>query len=244
MADKLVADGILKSPDKFLSLCVTGEMFIKDHPFIKDIPADETGERPYRLEGFLFPDTYDIYEDASEETIIDKMLDRFEQIFGEVYTARAKELGMSMYDVVTLASVIEKEARVSDDFYRVSAVFSNRTKANMNLDSDATLEYVLKTGSLHLTEEQLATPSGYNTHTNSGLPIGPVSNPGDTAIKAALYPNSEYIADNYLYFCLMDPDSGALIFAKRLRNTIATLQDTARSGNECRMLRVPVRSAV
>ena len=73
------------------------------------------------------PDTYDIYEDASEQTIIDKMLDRFEQIFGEVYTARAKELGMSMYDVVTLASVIEKEARVSDDFYRVSAVFSNRT---------------------------------------------------------------------------------------------------------------------
>ena len=122
---------------------------------------------------------------------------------------RAKELGMSMYDVVTLASVIEKEARVSDDFYRVSAVFSNRMKANMNLDSDATLEYVLKTGSLHLTEEQLATPSGYNTHTNSGLPLGPVSNPGDTAIKAALYPNSEYIADNYLYFCLMDPDSGA-----------------------------------
>lgn len=106
------------------------------------------------------------------------MLDRFEQIFGEVYTARAKELGMSMYDVVTLASVIEKEARVSDDFYRVSAVFSNRTKANMNLDSDATLEYVLKTGSLHLTEEQLATPSGYNTHINSGLPLGPVSNPG------------------------------------------------------------------
>lgn len=216
MADKLVADGILKSPDKFLSLCVTGEMFVKDHPFIKSIPADETGERPYRLEGFLFPDTYDIYEDASEETIIDKMLDRFEQIFGEVYTARAKELGMSMYDVVTLASVIEKEARVSDDFYRVSAVFSNRMKANMNLDSDATLEYVLKTGSLHLTEEQLATPSGYNTHTNSGLPLGPVSNPGDTAIKAALYPNSEYIADNYLYFCLMDPDSGALIFAKTL----------------------------
>ena len=188
MADKLVADGILKSPDRFLSLCVTGEMFVKDHPFIKDIPADETGERPYRLEGFLFPDTYDIYEDASEETIIDKMLDRFEQIFGEVYTARAKELGMSMYDVVTLASVIE----------------------------NATLEYVLKTGSLHLTEEQLATPSGYNTHTNSGLPLGPVSNPGDTAIKAALYPNSEYIADNYLYFCLMDPDSGALIFAKTL----------------------------
>lgn len=216
MADKLVADGILASPDRFLSLCVNGEAFVKDHPFISEIPDDPTGERQYKLEGFLFPDTYDIYEDATEETIIDKMLDRFEQIFGEVYTARAKELGMSMYEVVTLASVIEKEARVADDFYRVSAVFSNRMKANISLDSDATLEYVLKTGSLHLTEEQLATPSGYNTHTNTGLPLGPVSNPGDTALKAALYPNSEYIADNYLYFCLMDPDSGALIFAKTL----------------------------
>ena len=110
--DELGADGRQKRPDKFPSLGVPGEMLFKAHPFSKGIPADETGERPYRREGFLFPDTYDIYEDASEETIIDKMLDRFEQIFGEVYTARAKELGMSMYDVVTLASVIEKEARV------------------------------------------------------------------------------------------------------------------------------------
>ena len=86
----------------------------------------------------------------------------------------------------------------------------------MNKSIDLYSSIPLKNEPIHLTEEQLATPSGYNTHTNSGLPLGPVSNPGDTAIKAALYPNSEYIADNYLYFCLMDPDSGALIFAKTL----------------------------
>lgn len=220
MATKLVADGILESPDRFLELCKTGKEFEKDHPFIKDIPEDKTGERPYALEGFLFPATYDIYVDANEETIIDKMLSRFEQIYGPKYTARTKELGLTMYDIVTLASAIEKEARLktdpNNDFRKVAAVFYNRIERDMNLASDATIEYVLKTGSLHLTEEQLATPSGYNTHLNKGLPIGPVSNPGDAALNAALYPNTEYINDAYLYFCLMNPENGALIFAKTL----------------------------
>ena len=214
MADKLCSDGILSSPDRFLELCKTGEAFADDHPFINDIPEDTTGERSYVLEGFLFPDTYEIYADSNEETIIDKMLTRFEQIFGVIYTARAKELGMSVYEVVTLASAIEKEARLKDDFARVSAVFYNRMANDYTLDSDATLEYVLKTGSLHLTDEQLATVSGYNTHINKGLPIGPVSNPGDAALNAALYPNQEYIDDGYLFFCLMNPENGALIFAK------------------------------
>ena len=216
MASKLVDDGVLQSPDRFIQLCVTGEAFVKDHPFIADIPQDDSGERRYVLEGFLFPDTYEVYEDATEETIIDKMLTRFEQIFGNVYKARAEELGLSMYQVVILASTLEKEARLNDDFARVSAVFYNRIRRNMNLDSDATLEYVLHTGSLHLTDEQLATPSGYNTHINYGLPLGPISNPGDTALNAALYPNQEYISDQYLFFCLMDPDNGALIFAKTI----------------------------
>ena len=216
MAAKLVEDGVLQSPDRFIQLCVTGEAFVQSHPFIAEIPQDDTGERRYVLEGFLFPDTYEVYEDATEETIIDKMLTRFEQIFGSVYTARAQELGLSMYQVVTLASTLEKEARLNDDFARVSAVFYNRMRRNMNLDSDATLEYVLHTGSLNLTDEQLATPSGYNTHINSGLPLGPISNPGDTALNAALYPNQEYINEQYLFFCLMNPENGALIFAKTI----------------------------
>ena len=216
MANKLVEDGILESPDRFIELCVTGEAFVKNHPFIAGIPVDETGERRYVLEGFLFPDTYEIYVGATEETIIDKMLTRFEQIFGAVYTARANEIGMSIYEVITLASTIEKEARVADDFAKVAAVFYNRMDRSMSLDSDATLEYILKTGSISLTDEQLATPSGYNTHINQGLPIGPVSNPGNAAIYAALYPNQEYIDDAYLYFCLMDSKTGVLVFAKTL----------------------------
>ena len=223
MAAKLVADGILSSPDRFLELCVTGEAFVADHPFIKDIPDDETGERKYKLEGFLFPATYEIYVDATEETIIDKMLSRFGQIWGPIYTARAKTIGLSMYEVVTLASTVEKEARIKRDFSRVSAVFKNRMERDMMLESDATIEYVLKTGSLHLTEEQLATPSGYNTHINYGLPIGPVSNPGDSALSAVLYPDEEFVQDAFLYFCLKDPQTGELVFAKTLEEHLANV---------------------
>lgn len=214
IAAKLTADGIISSPDRFLELCKTGEAFEKDHVFIKDIPDDETGERQYKLEGFLFPATYEIFVDANEETIIDKMLSRFGQIWGPIYTARAKTIGLSMYEVVTLASTIEKEARHKDDFGKVSAVFNNRMAIDMMLESDATIEYVLKTGSLHLSAEQLATPSGYNTHINHGLPIGPVSNPGDAALNAALFPNEQFKQDGYLYFCLTDPAIGALVYAK------------------------------
>ena len=215
MADKLVEQGFIDDPDEFLSLLVTGESFISEHLFISEIPEDPTGERSYALEGFLFPASYELYADAGVETLIDKMLTKFEQVFGPIYTARARELNMSFYEVVTLASILEKEAKPFD-FAKVSAVFHNRLEREMPFDSDATLEYVLRTGTLNLTDEQLNTPSGYNTHLNMGLPLGPVSNPGDGAINAALYPDEQFIEDGYLYFCLMDPQTGALIFAKTL----------------------------
>ena len=219
MAEKLVKTGVLETPDKFLSLCVTGEAFFDKFPFLAEIPEDTTGSRPYALEGFLFPDTYEIYADADEEAIISKMLTRFNLIFGKEFRERAKQLDMTMYEVVTLASMIEKEAK-SFDFLGVSSVFHNRLRRNMPLGSDASLEYILKTGSLHLTQEQLSTESPYNTHLNKGLPLGPVSNPGNDGFEAALLlPNEEaqtLLLQKYLYFCLMDPESGKLIFAKTL----------------------------
>lgn len=215
MADKLVEQGIIETPNEFLQSLVTGEAYEKDHPFISEIPDDPTGERKYKLEGFLFPATYELYADATVETLIDKMLTKFEQVFGPIYTARANELGMSFYEVITLASIIEKEAKPFD-FAKVSAVFKNRITKDFALESDATLEYILKTGSVHLTQEQLDMPSGYNSHLNKGLPIGPISNPGDNAINAALYPDTEFIDGQYLFFCLMNPETGALIFAKTL----------------------------
>jgi len=210
---RLVDLGVFDNSDRFLELCRDGSAFASNYQFVKTLAEESTGDRTYLLEGYLFPDTYEIFVDASEEDVINKMLTRFGDIYSKVYTERAEELGLTMDQVVILASIIEKEAKTFD-FTKVAATFFNRMDADMPLSSDATLEYVLKTGSLSLSPEQLATPSPYNTHINKGLPAGPISNPGAAAIEAVLYPDQQYIDDGYLYFCLMDSSTGALVFAR------------------------------
>lgn len=108
---------------------------------------------------------------------------------------------MTMDQVVTLASLIEREAQVDTDFAKVSAVFHNRLKEGMRLESCASLSYVLNVRKYTFTATELATESPYNTYRNAGLPIGPISNPGKLAIEAALYPNEEFLEEGYLYFC-------------------------------------------
>ena len=127
---------------------------------------------------------------------------------------RAKELGMTVDEVVTLASIIEKEARTQEDFYRVSAVFHNRLNSGMKLESDATVKYVTKTDTLIMSSEEKYFNSAYNTYLIDGLPPGPICMPGYKAIKAALYPDAEYVNGNYLYFTLEDPYTGKLYYSK------------------------------
>ena len=213
IAKKLVDLNILASGDRFLSLCRTGGEFSKNYWFIKDIVDEGRPGRLYMLEGYLFPDTYEVYADATEEEIINKMLDRFNDIYAKKYVERAEELEMSLDDVVVLASMIEKEAKPFD-FSKVSAVFHGRLNMGMMLGSDATLGYALGMSKLEYTPEELATDSPYNTYKVRGLPAGPISNPGQAAIEAALYPNEQYLEEEYLYFCLMDPTTGALVFAR------------------------------
>lgn len=162
---------------------------------------EQTEGRKYLLEGYLFPDTYEVFVDASAESIIIKMLNRFNEVFTDEYIARAQELGMTMDEVVTLASLIEREAQVDTDFAKVSAVFHNRIKQEMRLESCASLSYVLNVKKYTFTQTELATESPYNTYRRAGLPVGPISNPGKLAIEAALYPNQEYLDEGYLYFC-------------------------------------------
>lgn len=157
--------------------------------------------RRYLLEGYLFPDTYEVFTDSSVDTIIIRLLNRFNEIFTDEYLSRAQELGMTMDEVVTLASLIEREAQVDTDFAKVSAVFHNRLRRQMRLESCASLSYVLDVKKYTFTESELATDSSYNTYRQAGLPAGPISNPGKLALEAALYPNEEYINDGFLYFC-------------------------------------------
>ncbi len=208
--------GLTVDEQEFLRLCNDRKIF-ETYPFLAAIKENPEKPRDYFLEGYLFPDTYEVFADTTPESVINKMLVRFNEIFTEEYLARAKELDMSIDDVITLASIIEREASVKEDFYKVSAVFHNRLKAGERLRSCATMQYALKVNKYVYTEEELATNSPYNTYMYGGLPAGPISNPGKLAIEAALYPNEEYTKDGYMYFCNMDlPENKALIFAKTL----------------------------
>lgn len=152
------------------------------------------------LEGHLFPETYQIQRGTTEEEIVKMMMDRLETVFKPEYRLRAQELGLSLHQVLTLASIIEKEATAADRDL-VSAVFHNRLKRGMKLDSCATLNYVIENPKLILTNKDLETPSPYNTYKNAGLPPGPIANPGEAAIRAALWPAKV----DYLYF-VVKPD--------------------------------------
>ena len=223
IAEKLVALGVLSDSEEFLALCKTGEAF--DYSFLSAIEQNPDEARRYLLEGYLFPDTYEIYTDESAKSIITRLLLRFRNVFSDEYAARAQELGMTMDEVVTLASLIEKEAKVESDFAKVSAVFHNRLNAGMRLQSDAPLKYIFNTtGTLTYTEEQMRDPSRYNTHVYEGLPLGPICNPGERAIRAALYPNEDYVSEGFLYFCLMDATTGENAYAKTLEEHNANVE--------------------
>ncbi len=217
IAETLENKGILDEDTKktFLELCNDKEEFADYKVLDSVINSEDEGERKYLLEGYLFPDTYEIYADAQPVDIINKLLSRFDDIFTLDYEDRAKELGMDINDVMALASIIEWES-LPKDFKKISAIFHNRLKEKMQFDSCATLRYVTGEKKLVYTEEEKNIDSPYNTYRNAGLPLGPVANPGKKAIEAALYPEEEFMEQGYLYFCNKDPETGDLAFAKDL----------------------------
>ncbi|MBE7020124.1 MAG: endolytic transglycosylase MltG [Ruminococcaceae bacterium] len=163
------------------------------------------------LEGFLFPDTYVFEKEATgAELIIKTMLKRFEEIYSGLESIKTD---YSVYEIITLASVIEREAMYEDDFYKVSSVFHNRLKRDDHLSylqSCATVQYILKERKTVLSIADTKIDSPYNTYKYPGLPKGPIASPGALAIKAALSP----VKSDYLYF-LNDKD-GKLHFSKTL----------------------------
>lgn len=213
-ADKLLADGVISDLDTFLNAASNIEEYLS-YDFISQVSMIDTSNRPYLLEGYLYPAKYEIYVGSSEETIIKKMLTKFSDVFNDKRLARAEELGLSIDQVVILASIIEKESR-PDDFAKVSAVFYNRISIDMTLGSCATVQYILGTNKLHLSDEDISINSLYNTYIYKGLPAGPICSPSEKAIDAALYPDSEFMTEGYLYFATKDPESGELAFSKTL----------------------------
>ncbi|MBC2713960.1 MAG: endolytic transglycosylase MltG [Desulfobacteraceae bacterium] len=148
------------------------------------------------FEGFLFPDTYYFSNDVSPQQIISSMVDRFHEALLPEWKARAQEMGFSVNEIITLASIIEKETGVASERRLISSVFHNRIKQRMRLASDPTVIYGIKNFNGNITKKNLNTYTPYNTYMIAGLPPGPIANPGSESIKAALYPAKT----NYLYF--------------------------------------------
>jgi len=153
----------------------------------------------YDLEGYLFPDTYYILEGSSKEEIINLMVDRFKTVFTDKDKARAKELGLDVNQVITIASLIEREAGNDSERSRISGVIYNRLKDKMLLQVDAAVIYGKTKGEKTIEKVYFSTlknKSKYNTYLYKGLPPGPIASPGKASIEAALYPEK----NDYLYY--------------------------------------------
>jgi len=180
----LLAEKGLGDADRFLERARNGN-FARG----LGLPADS-------LEGFLFPETYSWPKGLTEEEILGRMVDKYKTVFTDAMRARAREIGMTEIEVVTLASIIEKETGAPEEREKVSAVFHNRLAKGYRLQTDPTVIYGIESFNGNLTKADLLNDHPYNTYTRSGLPAGPIANPGKASLMAALYPAQV----SYLYF--------------------------------------------
>jgi len=183
IADLLEKEGLVEK-EKFLKRA-------SDSVFVHSL-----GIKGNTLEGFLFPDTYLLRKGMEEEHILKKMVARFNEKFKDQYLKRAHELNLDREEVVTLASMVEKETADPSERPLIAAVFHNRLERGMMLQSDPTVIYGKKDFNGNLTKKDLNTKNPFNTYLVRGLPPQPIANPGEASIKAVLFPS----AKKYLYF--------------------------------------------
>lgn len=183
--------------------------FKSQYSFLEDKPEY------YGLEGYLFPDTYRVYASSTVTEVIDKMLVNFDSKLTPKMRADIKAKGRTIHDIIIMASIIEKEAPINyqkgnnRDARVISGIFWNRLKIGQGLQSDATLSYIFSDNKSQHGGAELEVDSLYNTYKYRGLPPGPISNPGQLAIEAAIYP----IATDYYYF-LTPKNKDTVIYAK------------------------------
>ncbi len=190
--------------DEFYALTQKASSYANDYPFLQGVYNDS-------MEGFLYPDTYRVDVDASADEVIRKMLDQFAVQIDTVDMSYAASKNLSLYDVVTLASMVEKEHRAQDDKAQIAAVFYNRLHEGIVLGSDVTTYYAVgKDLTEELTLEDLASDSPYNTRNpqHYGLPAGPICNPSISSINAAANPAQV----DYLYFFYSNSQNKTMFF--------------------------------
>ena len=230
IADYLVEEGAIRSADEFLVQCNNVDRFIGDSYALK--LAQDAGSltgRKYALEGYLAPDTYRVFRTATAESIIATLLDQHNKVIDRVYysnnvqyqvdengeyaAVESYRSGLSIDQFITLASMIEREAGKVEDYAKVSAVFHNRLNRGMKLESDATATYLTGLSHFVLSQEELSDQNMYNTYVVPALPVGPICNPSNAALEAAMNPDMDFINQGYLYFCATDPKSSELAFS-------------------------------
>lgn len=222
IVDILYNNKIIKDKAKFIETANTADF---DYDFLKNLP-----ERKYRLEGYLFPDTYEYDYNASDREIIVKMLDNFDKKFKTKYRDMIANLPveMDMDKVVIMASIIEREAKDPDDRHIIAGVLYNRLKSKdaslRKLQVDASIQYILlkTTGSYkeRLLYEDLEVDDPYNTYLYEGLPPGPICCPGEASIKAAVNPDDT----PYYYYVAKNDGSGGHAFAKTYKEHQANIK--------------------
>lgn len=176
-----------------------------DFWFTKDL-----GNKKNRLEGFLYPDTYDFTKYMDAKDVIARMLDNFDDKFDEHYKKKLKKSGKSLNEIMTVASIVQAEARYPEDFKKVASVVYNRLKKDMPLGLDTTILYAKGEKREFVYYKDLDVDSNYNTYKHTGLPPTPICNPGIEAIEAALEPSET----DYLYFIVDKNLDGKLTFSK------------------------------
>lgn len=202
IADILVSKG-LASREKFM-WAVSFENF--PYTFTEGLPEGEK-----RLEGYLFPDTYQVTLGSSENSIINTMIKRFENEINELdYLARAEEMGLTLHQAVTIASMVEREAKIDRERPLIAGVIFNRMRSSIPLQIDATVQYALGINRDTVYYKDLEIDSPYNTYKNLGLPPGPIASPGRESLLAVVNP-----AWTDYYYYVAKPD-GSHAFAKTL----------------------------
>lgn len=201
IADKLAAEGLIDK-ERFLNLTGDKKNFEEEYPLLKQL---EDGQD---LEGFLYPSTYEIYIGSTEEDIIKKMLNEFEKVYEKNIKEDMSNIDLSLNEIVTLASMVEKEARVDKERAIMAGVLYNRLESDMLLQIDATVQYALGERKERLLYKDLEVESPYNTYLYKGLPPGPISSPGENSIIATMNPSDV----DYFFYVLKKDGSGEHIF--------------------------------
>ena len=206
MAKRLEDQGVFKA-DEFIAAVKDTSQY--SNKFIKDIPSKKGIK--YQLEGYLYPDTYKIYKSSKPKDLIQKMLDNFEKKYSVL--AKAYKGKHSMAEIMTIASMIEREAKVESERPVIAGVIENRLAKKMQLQIDPTVLYTTTNGLYNAKKvyyKDLKVKTVYNTYVIKGLPAGPICNPSDTAIKAAMNPKKH----KYLYYRTDGSKKGTHVFTK------------------------------